>query len=253
MEYHSWGRVENTIIQGACTIDANSEYCVWRNISLAGGSSITDNGAATHLEYRDKSYTDYNFIYSTGAAQAQGARLRANGSSVSLTNLFNNQFIQIPAFSAEAVLGASNWRSSADNVHSLGTASNKWSVVYAGTGTINTSDERQKQDIKELSDAERQVAIAIKGLIKSFKFKDAVAKKGDKARIHFGVMAQQVAEAFKIVGLNPDDYALFCYDKWDAVEEVVDDKGEIIVEAREAGDSYGVRYEELLAFVISAL
>jgi hypothetical protein len=128
-----------------------------------------------------------------------------------------------------------------DNATSLGIAANKWSVVYAGTGTINTSDERNKQDIKDLSDAERQVAIAIKGLIKSFRFKDAVEKKGDKARIHFGVMAQQVAEAFKIVGLNPDNYALFCYDEWEASEGI------------DAGNRYGIRYDELLAFVIAAM
>lgn len=128
-----------------------------------------------------------------------------------------------------------------DNTTSLGNASFRWSQVYAGTGTINTSDERDKQDVKDLSALEKEVAIGIKGLIKSFKFKDAVAEKGDKARIHFGVMAQQVAEAFKIVGLNPDDYALFCYDEWEASEGV------------EAGNRYGIRYDELLAFVISAL
>jgi hypothetical protein len=122
------------------------------------------------------------------------------------------------------------WKPGTDNTQDLGTASKRWAVVYAGTGTINTSDEREKQ-----------VAIGIKGLIKSFRFKDAVAKKGNKARIHFGVMAQQVAEAFKIAGLNPDDYALFCYDEWEASDEM------------EAGNRYGIRYDELLAFVISAL
>jgi hypothetical protein len=130
---------------------------------------------------------------------------------------------------------------SLDNTYSVGTAALRYSVVYAATGTINTSDERNKQDIKNLSELERQVAIGIKGLIKSFRFKDAVEKKGDKARIHFGVMAQQVAEAFKIVGLNPDDYALFCYDEWEADAGV------------KAGNRYGIRYDELLAFVISAL
>ena len=130
-----------------------------------------------------------------------------------------------------------------DNTTSLGYSAQRWSTVYAGTGTINTSDERDKQDIVDLSNAEKQVAIAIKGLIKSFKFKDAVTLKGDKARIHFGVMAQQVAEAFKTVGLNPDDYALFCYDEWET-----DEKSNV-----KAGNRYGIRYDELLAFVISAL
>jgi hypothetical protein len=130
-----------------------------------------------------------------------------------------------------------------DNTVDFGQASARWKTIYAGTGAINTSDEREKQDVKNLSETERQVAIAIKGLIKSFKFKDAVVLKGDKARIHFGVMAQQVAEAFKIVGLNPDDYGLFCYDEWEDNEEI----------GLKAGNRYGVRYEELLAFVVAAL
>jgi hypothetical protein len=164
-----------------------------------------------------------------------------------------------------------------DNDKALGAAVNRWSVVYAGTGTINTSDIREKQDISDLTEAERQTAIAIKGLIKSFRFKDAVAKKGDDARIHFGAMAQEVSSAFVANGLDPEKYALFCYDKWDdeyrsemADRPKLDEKGnpqldeeknpimeqyetgnQILVKA--AGDRFGLRYEELLAFVIAAL
>ena len=136
-----------------------------------------------------------------------------------------------------------DFKPSADNTYSLGTAANRWSVVYAATGAINTSDERSKQDVRDINELERQVAVAIKGLIKAFRFKDAVEKKGDNARIHFGVMAQQVAEAFRIVGLNPDRYAMFCYDEWE------DDE----VTGVKAGNRYGIRYDELLAFVICAL
>ena len=128
-----------------------------------------------------------------------------------------------------------------DNTISLGLAGQRWSVVYAATGAINTSDERDKQDVNDLSEKEKEVAIAVKKLIKSFRFKDSVKEKGDKARIHFGVMAQQVGEAFKAAGLNPDNYAMFCYDEWEATEET------------QAGNRYGIRYDELLAFVISAI
>jgi hypothetical protein len=123
-----------------------------------------------------------------------------------------------------------------DNAYSVGTSALRYSVVYAATGTINTSDEQHKQDVKDLSDAEHQVAIAIKGLIKSFRFKDAVEKKGDKARIHFGVIAQDVEKAFAEKGLNARDYGLFCAD-------VMEDGTERL----------GIRYEELLAFVIVAI
>jgi hypothetical protein len=123
----------------------------------------------------------------------------------------------------------------ADNAYTLGLSSNRWSVVYAATGTINTSDEREKQDIADLDAAEKRVAVALRGLVKKFRFKDAVQAKGDDARVHVGVIAQEVIAAFAAEGLDATRYGLLCYDQWDA------------------GERYGVRYEELLAFIISAL
>lgn len=134
-----------------------------------------------------------------------------------------------------------------DNLFSLGNASFRTSVIYSATPTINTSDEREKQDFEEFNDAEKRVAQKIKTLIKKFKFKDAVQKKGNDARIHVGVVAQEVKAAFISEGLNPNHYALFCYDEWD---DKYDEEGKLI---HAAGNRYGVRYEELLSFVISAL
>ena len=139
---------------------------------------------------------------------------------------------------------------STDNVSTLGTSVNRWTTVYATTGTINTSDANQKQQIEELSTAERSVATAIKGLIRKFKFNDAVSAKGDDARIHVGVIAQDVEQAFIDEGLDPTEYGLFCRDEWWELDGQVvpqdTDGAELIVRL-------GVRYEELLAFIISAL
>lgn len=123
-----------------------------------------------------------------------------------------------------------------DNTQALGGASNRWSVVYAGTGTINTSDGQEKQDVSALSEAEKRVAITIKNSIKKFKFKDAVQLKGDNARVHVGVIAQDVKAAFDAEGLDASKYGLFCSD-------VLDDGSERL----------GVRYEELLAFIVAAM
>lgn len=144
-------------------------------------------------------------------------------------------------------------RPGTDNSQALGDAGYRWSVVYAGTGTINTSDARAKQQVRDLSDAEVAVAARCKKLLKAFKFNDAVELKGDDARIHFGVMAQDVAAAFEAEGLDANDYALFCYDEWEASPEVIDEKGTVVVPAREAGNRYGIRYDQLLAFIIAAL
>jgi hypothetical protein len=138
-----------------------------------------------------------------------------------------------------------------DNAQSWGTASYRWSTIFAGTATISTSDAREKQQVRPLSESEAAVAVRLKGLIRAFKFNDSVAEKGNAARIHVGVLAQEVVAAFAAEGLNAKDYALLCYDEWgDAYE--VDAEGNQYL-AKPAGNRYGIRYEELLAFVLAAL
>ncbi|CAB4126780.1 Pectate lyase superfamily protein [uncultured Caudovirales phage] len=141
----------------------------------------------------------------------------------------------------------------ADNTKNLGIAGQRWATVYAGTGTINTSDGREKQQVRDLTTAERAVAVAVKGMLRAFKFNDAVEKKGDGARIHFGVIAQDVKAAFEAEGLNANDYALFCYDEWPEQPEILGENGEVMRAHIPAGNRYGVRYEELLAFIIAAI
>lgn len=145
---------------------------------------------------------------------------------------------------------------SLDGTRSLGGADRRWATVFASTGTINTSDARDKTDIRDISDRESAVANAIRGMMKAYRFKDAVSDKGDGARIHFGVIAQDVAAAFEAEGLDPNRYALFCYDEWDGSdEEVITSEGEDVVvnAAVKAGNRYGIRYDELLAFMVASL
>jgi hypothetical protein len=138
-------------------------------------------------------------------------------------------------------------RPGGDNTRQLGTASRRWTEVFAVAPAINTSDVREKQDILELDDAERRVAVAVKGLIRKYRWKDAIEKKGDDARWHFGVMAQDVIAAFAAEGLDAMRYGLVCYDEW---EDEIGPEGDIVTPA---GNRYGVRYSELFAFVLGAL
>jgi len=116
---------------------------------------------------------------------------------------------------------------STDNVTSLGGPSARWSVVYSATGAINTSDERQKQQIKPIDASALRAWAKVEYV--QFKFNDAVETKGDGARWHFGLIAQRVKEAFESEGLDAFEYGVLCHDKW------------------EGGDAYGIRYEEALA------
>jgi hypothetical protein len=144
-----------------------------------------------------------------------------------------------------------------DGTQALGNSNRRWSVVYATTGTINTSDANQKQDVANLDDAEKRVAISIKSLIKKYRFKDAVAKKGDGARIHVGLIAQEVQTAFVAEGLDPARYALFCSDTWYEINGLDVDAENKPFKATDQGavavTRLGLRYDELLAFVIAAL
>ncbi len=94
------------------------------------------------------------------------------------------------------VLGASGdlYSGKDNNSNALGLPSKRWSTVYAGTGTINTSDEREKLWRSGLSDAEKAAARRIIGELGFFQWADSVTDKGgDGARMHFGVRAQAVA------------------------------------------------------------
>ncbi len=92
-----------------------------------------------------------------------------------------------------------------DNVLSLGSATKRYANVYAATGTINTSDRNHKTDVRRLDDPKFAAlldAVAAVPLV-AFRFKDAVAEKGAAARDHYGIIAQDLAEALKARGLEP--------------------------------------------------
>ena len=142
--------------------------------------------------------------------------------------------------------GDAGFSSGYDNTVTCGSASKRWSVVYAGTSTISTSDERAKTFFdEELSDAVLDVWAGIDW--RAFKFNDAISDKGASARVHFGLGAQSVMSAFESAGLDPFKYALLCYDAWNEITEQRDDDGNVVVPYSPAGNRYGIRYEEALA------
>jgi len=130
---------------------------------------------------------------------------------------------------------------SSDNTKDWGAVSARWDDIYATNGTIQTSDRNEKQDIEELSEAEQRVAVACKSLLRKFRWKDSVAEKGDEARTHFGIIAQDLQAAFEAEGLDAGDYAMFIHSTW--TDE----------ETGEERTRMGVRYSELLAFIIAAI
>ena len=138
------------------------------------------------------------------------------------------------------------WMPGADNSIELGGGGNRWKVVYAGTGSISTSDKRHKENIQrvpnEILDAWEDIDWC------QFKFDDAVQEKGiEKARFHVGAVAQDVYDVFTNHNLDISKYGIYCYESWDAEAPTYNkETGELQSEGREAGDMYSLRYEEAL-------
>lgn len=131
-----------------------------------------------------------------------------------------------------------------DNAYDLGGGALRLRTVYATTGSINTSDAREKTAIRSFTASEIAAARRIASEIGIFQFLDGT-------REHVGVIAQAVWAIMADEGLvDPivegelpsSRYAFLCYDEWEAdVERDI-----------EAGNRFGIRPDQLALFLIAA-
>lgn len=156
--------------------------------------------------------------------------------------------------------GALSWTGTviygSDNTCDLGNSAKRFKDIYATNATINTSDRNAKQDISVIEDKLLDAWGNINPV--TFRLISSVEQKGDEARVHTGYIAQDVKEELDKYGIDACKYGLFCYNSWDAQEERsheekrTDEEGntEIVkvidTPAREAGETYGLRYIECL-------
>lgn len=123
-----------------------------------------------------------------------------------------------------------------DNLYDVGTLGNRWDDVYATNGTIQTSDENDKESIQDstlgldfISDL-RPVRFKWKKVYKKdgAQDDDLEEKTDEEKRYHYGLLAQEVEEV-----LNGEDFAGLIKD--------------------ENSGKYGLRYNELFAPMIKAI
>lgn len=228
---------------GSVKVDSQNTWNFPRDVIIENGRTlrIKDSGGTAQTGISLNAGDDWFIGSNTGA-----------GNFMNITSGDGGIYLA-PGGSSVFQAATSSFRPQTDGSPNLGSGAQRWNTVYATTGTINTSDEREKQDVADLDAAEKRVAAALKGLVKKFRFKDAVQRKGDAARIHVGVIAQEVMAAFQAEGLDPMRYAIVCFDEWGAEDEIVGEDGSVLSPARQAGNRYGIRYEELLAFIVAAL
>lgn len=201
-----------------------------------------------------------------GTISINGGRVFVSGPSRGLSfghSGSNAQFVPV----------ATNGNESDNNVD-LGASNIRFDDIYATNGTIQTSDQNEKQQIASLTTAEMTAAKAISKLFKTFKWNSSVTESGDAARRHAGVIAQEVQTAMTDAGLDAADYAFWCSNTWWEISTdvpAVEADEEAGIEAQDAYtriDRYytadeapeganqrtrlGIRYPELLAFIGAA-
>ncbi|EKP4673472.1 tail fiber domain-containing protein [Escherichia coli] len=168
-----------------------------------------------------------------------------------------------------------HWHPYLDNSYSVGVPDNRPTQIYAVSGSINTSDGREKSDPLTTSELSLNMSPGYEGdvildawgdiRIVAFRWLEAIREKGDGARWHFGVIAQQVRDAFLAHGVDGTRFGLLCYDEWDdkyepvmavrTITEVVDGveiekeeeyETEERILVRKAGNRWGIRADQCL-------
>lgn len=154
--------------------------------------------------------------------------------------------IQINRATGAIDLGG-NVLASSDNSQTMGGPANRWSVIYAGSGAINTSDVRAKCDVGAVETALIEAWDTVDW--GRYRFVASVAAKGEAARWHVGLVAQQVRDAIDArMGEGAAvRWGLLCHDSWDAEPEQRAEDGVLLRAARPAGDRWGLRYDECFA------
>jgi hypothetical protein len=241
----SSGLSVNGPISGSSGLTLSSGISAGATIQTPG-VIIGSNGLQTNATVSFSNVANFSIGYSNQAGWTTG------------TGLFSFFFSGSEGYRWEG----QGYRPMTDNNKFLGAGGQRWSQLYAGTSTISTSDENEKTDIRPLTDKEIAVAKTLKPLVCAYRWKDAVASKSDSARIHVGVIAQRVEEAFASEGLDARHYGMFCEDE---IEEWIEPKVEgepgtpetKIIEpgrmVKTGRTRLGVRYEEILAFIIGGM
>lgn len=144
----------------------------------------------------------------------------------------------INALTVDAASGAASFagglRPAGDNAAALGASGARWSGIWSATGTIQTSDARQKTDIAP-SDLGLDFILALEPV--KYRWIEGGVEDGTPRpgrRIHYGLLAQQVKDALEAAGC--EDFA-----------------GHVLADPADPESEAGLRYDAFIAPLIAAV
>ncbi|MGL1307425.1 tail fiber domain-containing protein [Vibrio parahaemolyticus] len=254
---------------------------------LAAKRDVGDNQGQTYLRYLDRQefpaelYADRGFTFASDINMAPIRNLQNTstnsqvlGSSNARADISGNvatgtfKFFNTSPLSGRGFEfgGCFHIGPDSDNQVTAGLPNKRYSVVYAASDSINTSDKDLKTPPTPITDDILDAHADVSYI--AFKWLSSIKEKGeDLARIHFGVIAQEVRDIYLSHGIDATKFGLLCHDKWDEHEESIPDVVETYNEHGKlktkvvtpgytklipAGEVWGIRPTQLL-FLEAAL
>lgn len=206
------------------------------NLAINFGLDICPNGGTADF------YGQVNVRGTLLVGSAQQGLVQHDGTNMYLRSINSgNLFLGNGNINYWFIDAAGNYVPTNDNARDLGSGGNRCRVLYAATGAINTSDEREKLWRGAPTDAELDAAWQCFNELGFYQWNDAVDEKGvDHARYHVGLRAQRVWQIFAAAGLvdpiaangkpGAAAYALFCFDEWDDEFEAVFEERDVPID-----------------------
>jgi hypothetical protein len=225
------------------------------------GSSITANNAFT-VSGGGITVTGGS-TFNNGVTFVNGLTVSSSGITVTGNSTFNNNLTvsgdltssnhratgDLTIFAngtttSRAVFTTSNFRPTTNGTYNLGGSGNRWATVFAATGTINTSDIREKTEvqtsvlgtsfIKSLRPVSYKFKVGGGIVIGSDENENPIVQDVPGVRTHWGFIAQEVKESIDKEGVN--DFA-----------------GWILTDLENPDSEQGLRYSEFIAPLTKAL
>ena len=226
--------------------------------SFTGSISSTSGSIGGWTLSSSRLYNGSSYLDSTGSIYLTGGITTLSPINISPASGYSyiNALQSYNYFLYSSYGVTSGWSPSSDNTYYLGLSSYKWKAVYSNTGTIQTSDARQKTDIADsvlgLQFINSLHPISYKWIVGS---NDAVLDEDGKPivtgkdennhdtyktisvpgrRTHWGFLAQEVKQAVDKSGI--EDFA-----------------GWVLDDVNDSNSPQGLRYEQFIAPLTKAV
>lgn len=210
---------------GLPRLGVNTVADTTNRLAVAGPATLLTHAGAGHQLKLNKAtpadtasllfQTGWSGRAEMGLAGDDQWRLKVSADGTSWTSA-----IAVDAATGAVTLAAS-LRPATDNMLTLGAAGARWSAIWSATGTIQTSDARQKTDI-----APCDLGLDFIGALQPVRYRRQAG-----SRNHYGLLAQQVAEV-----LAGRDFA-----------------GHILADPSDPQSEQGLRYDAFIAPLIRAV